>query len=1493
MALAAVAALDGEAAVNENMGPGFHFSIAVGSPMRFRIIALACLAFAFAGLARAEEPVIKVLFLGDRGHHRPEQLYKTIGPYFAGRGIEMTYTEKLSDLSDEVLAKYDGLLIYANHEKIEPAQEAALLKFVEEGKGFIPVHCASYCFLNSPKYIELCGAQFSRHGTGDFRTRIVKPSHPIMKGFDGFESWDETYVHTKHNEKNREVLEVRADVQGFEPWTWTRTHGKGRVFYTAWGHDERTWRNPGFANLLERGIRWAVGRDPSVAPKFEDPQAFPIPEMAEKRTDVKPFEYIDVGPKIPHYVRGNRWGIQEEPYSKMQKPLPPEESAKHVVTPKGFRVELFASEPDLGGKPIAMAWDERGRLWICETVDYPNELQPPGQGRDRIRICEDTDHDGKADKFTVFAEKLSIPTTLTFYKGGVIVQDGQTTVYLKDTNGDDVADERKMLFTGWAMGDTHGGVSNFQYGLDNWIWAMQGYNDSRPVVQGRPGQRFRQGFFRFRPDGSDLEFIRSTDNNTWGLGITEEGLILGSTANHNPSVYMPIPNRYYEKVRGWSPQVLRMISDTHLFMPITDKVRQVDQFGGYTAGAGHAVYTARQYPKEYWNRTAFVCEPTGHLVGTFVLRRNGADFSSQNTFNLFASDDEWSAPIMAEVGPDGNVWVIDWYNYIVQHNPTPAGFENGKGNAYETDLRDKRHGRIYRVIYGESTEPYTLQDASPEKLVATLKHPTQLWRKHAQRLLVERGKDDVVPALIELIQDPSVDEIGLNVGAIHALWTLNGLMSQAEKTSEWEAATKAIVGALKHPSAGVRRTALQTLPQGLKSGASEAIVQLLEKEEDGQVRLAALLALSEHPSEGKAGPKVAQLIQEGEFLRDKWLADGLTIAAAVHVEEFLPALAQQGPQQRDERRASPRAAQLVETIAEHFARGKPTSEQMNKVLSSVVKGDAATVEAFFSGLGKGWPNGHRVEISAETEQALISQLDRLPTSAKSHAVRLASLWGSKAFDKYTSEIVASLMATLDDGGKSEAARVAAAKEIIDLRPNDGEALDALLAKITPQTSSALAAGILEACGASQVEDAGVRLMAKVPLLTPATKQAALRVLLSRDRLTAALLDGVEAGEARLDELALDQKQALANHPDRAVRERAKNLLAMGGGLPSPDRVKVIDELKFVVEKTGDAVAGKEVFTKNCAKCHQIRGEGTKIGPDLTGMAVHPKIELLTHILDPSRSVEGNFRTYSILLNDGRVLNGMLAAETRTSIEIIDTEGKKHPLARADVDELTASPKSLMPEGFEKQMTPDELANLLEFLTLKGKYVPIDLRKAATIVSTKGMFFDPNDRSQSMVLNDWGPLEVGGVPFLPVDPNDDRTPNFIMLTGPRGTYAGTMPKSTSAAVNSAAKKIHILGGVGGWNYPYSTEKTVSLIVRLKYADGATEDHELINGVHIADYIRKVDVPESQFAFMIRGGRQLRTLAITPKKAGVISEIEFIDGGDDSAPIVVAVTVETGG
>jgi putative membrane-bound dehydrogenase-like protein len=1463
--------------------------------------------YAYSGVADSESPKnLKLLFLGDNGHHQPKARFDQLQPVMKERGIELTYSGKVEDLNAETLDKYDGLVVYANTTKISDEQEKALLDYVASGKGFVPLHCASYCFLNSPKYIELVGAQFKSHKTGTFGTILAAQEHPLMRGFGGFESWDETYVHTKHNEKDRTVVEYRQEGDRKEPWTWVRTHGKGRVFYTAWGHDQRTWGNPGFQNLVERGIRWAVGSDPAVVPAFVSQKsdvtprnategvpssAFtagvtPAPQMTAKRTDVKPFEFGEGN--IPFYPAGQRWGTVTSGQRKIQQPLTVEESMKHFVTPVGFEVKLFVAEPQLEGKPIYMTWDERGRLWVCETYDYPNELQPIGQGRDRIRICEDTDGDGRADKFTVFADKLSIPTTLAFYRGGAIVQNGTETIYLKDTNGDDKADFKKTLVTGWSMRDTHGEVSNFRYGLDNWYYAMQGYNPSEPVLtNGKKVTGFRQGFFRFKVEGenenvaiNELEFLRSTNNNTWGLGISEEGIIFGSTANGNPSEHMPIPNRYYEAVRGWSSTVLNGIADSNKFEPITENVRQVDWHGGFTAGAGHALYTARNYPREYWNRTAFVTEPTGHLVATFVIRQQGAGFKSKNSWNLVASDDEWTSPIQAEVGPEGNVWFLDWYNFIVQHNPTPAGFQTGKGQAYETPLRDKKHGRIYRLVHvGRASgrplneNPITAGETPAPQLVNLLKSDNMQQRLLGQRLLVERGDKSVIPALVELAKDQSVDAIGLNTAAIHAIGTLNGLQAID---------TNVAASALKHPAAGVRRVAVQLLPAG-ESTLSALLDTGVLNDREVQVRLQAILALAQFKPEHRVTDAVIAALADPAVQGDTILLDAVTAAAAGQDQLFLTTVAAS----MNAALATPAAADRIAIVAEHVARSD--AAEPRPLVAALGQAQPAVASAILRGFVRGWPRDRKIALTPEFEQSLSGLFDKLPPAAKSQVATLATRWGSQGLGEQIAKMAATFLETAGKADQGDADRIAAATQFVELQKSDAAGTK-LLELITPRSSPELARGLVAALGKSESPAVGTALADQLPKLTPAVRQSALSILLSRNDWTMSLVEAIEQGKLQLADLSLDQKQALANHPDRRIVGRSRRVLSADGGLPNPDRQKVLDELVALTHQKGDVTAGKLVFKNQCAKCHTHSGEGTKIGPDLTGMAVHPKHELLIHLIDPSRSVEGNYRVYTVLTAEGQTINGLLASETKTAIELIDTEAKRHIVLREDIENLQASTKSLMPEGFEKQVKPQELTDLLEFLTLRGKYVPIPLDKVATATSARGMFQDENSTAERLVFADWGPKTVEEVPFVLVDPQDGKAKNTVLLYGPQGKIPPSMPRSVSLPCSFPVKAVHLLSGVSGWGFPGGQHGSTSLIVRLTYADGQTEDHKLTNGEHFADYIRRVDVPQSKFAFNLRG-KQLRYLSVPVNRDAALSKIDLVKGDDRSAPVVMAVTVET--
>ena len=1280
------------------------------------------------------------------------------------------------------------------------------------------VHCASFCFKNSPVWIDMVGAPFQKHGTGEFTSVIVAPEHPAVVG---------SFV----------------------------------------GHP-------------------------------------PLTTVAE---GLVPFEYQPAN--VPFYIPKAEWGKMGEPITEMQKPLEPGESRKHAITPVGFTVDLVASEPLFQAKPLAFAFDHDGSLFVSESVDYPNGIVLPGegQGHDRIVRIGDADGDGTFDTRTVFAEPLSICTSMLAHDGGLIVTQAPDTLYLKDTDGDGDADIRRQLFTGWGTFDTHAGPSNLTWGLDGWVYGIVGYSGFKGEVGGE-NLEFKQGFFRFKPDGSKLEFLRSTNNNSWGFGFSEEGVLFGSTANGNPSEHMPLANRTYERVRGWNAATLGGISGSPAMEIAARKggpdglapVRQVDHHGHFTAAAGHRLYTARVYPREYWNRTAFVCEPTGHVVATFEITPAGAAFRSRMAWSLVASDDEWTSPIQADVGPDGQVWVIDWYNFIVQHNPTPAGFQNGKGNAYETPLRDKVHGRLWRVVHDATASAKhrtTLADTSADDLVATLRDTNMFWRLRAQRKLVDRaagrpdGGRDVVPALIALVQDVSVDEIGLTPAAIHAIWTLESL-GVFDGPAATKAAVTAVQGALQHPSAGVRMNAVRALPRNPAtlvalgdSGVATDAAPL--------VRLWTLDALGEFSPSPEASELVLAMLADPRTVADPVLADAATSAAAVHAVDVLPALISPllklpvaKPRLADD--VSPARLALVERVAEHVARGGDASAVSGLVVK-LVTATPETAAAAITGLARGWHAGKAIEFDTTGRAALATLVGELPPAAQGQLITLVQRAGSDALDSQIAGVTTSLLATIDKADAAERDRAEAAKRLVLLRPADLGIVTELLGRINARSTPDVAGGLLSAVAESHAKGTAEAILETAGTLPPTVREAAFRLAVNNKAWTPVLVERLEQGRLQLTDLALVERNRLTELPDKKLRERAKKLIAAGGGLPNADRQKVIDEVLPVVLAGGDATKGRAIFKEHCGKCHTHSAAGGKVGPELTGMSVHPATELLIHVLDPNRSVEGNYRAYTVATDDGRVVSGLLAGESKTSVELIDAEGKRHVVQRDEIDEFVPSTNSLMPVGFEKQIPPQGIADLLAFLTARGKYVPLPLDKVTTASSTKGMFYEQHAATERLVFPDWGPKQADGVPFILVDPRGDTVPNVVMLQGPQGYLPPKMPKKVSIPLGSPAKAIHILGGISGWGWPHSAKGSESMLVRLTYDDDSQEVHSLVNGEHMSDYIARNDVPGSTFAFDL-GGRQLRHVVVVPKQSKSITTVELVKGSDNTAPIVMAITAE---
>ena len=552
-----------------------------------------------------------------------------------------------------------------------------------------------------------------------------------------------------------------------------------------------------------------------------------------------------------------------------QKPFSAKGSMERIQVPADMHLELFADAPQIG-KPIAMAWDARGRCWVACTSDYPHGVSPDNVGNDKIIICEDTDGDGKADKFTVFADKLNIPTGLCFANGGLIVSQPPNFVFLKDTNGDDKADVREVLLSGWGIGDTHAQASNLHYGYDNWLYGAVGYSGFKGIV-GEKEMDFRMGSYRFSADGKKLEFLHQFSNNTWGQSYNDAGDDFGGTANNAPIFYGGIPTTALPQGKGMSAKKINVVSEAHT---ITPNYRQVDAFNGYTAAAGSSFVYSAKLPARFQGK-ALVCEPTMKLVALMDVQPDGAGYKALDGMNVFASSDEWTSPVYAEVGPDGAIWIADWQNFIIQHNPTPSpergGYKatTGVGGAHENDLRDHERGRIYRIVSNQAksaTKP-SLEKADAARLVEALGNDVQYTRLMAQRLLVEGQQKDAIPALQKLV----IANDG-KIGAVHALWTLHGLGALDEATHK---------AALYAGDDRLRRNAIRALGTDAKSQTlffGSGVVT----DRELHTRLAAWVRLADFPTTPEVQKLVRSLASDPGTSKDEWLREASRMLSKRH-----------------------------------------------------------------------------------------------------------------------------------------------------------------------------------------------------------------------------------------------------------------------------------------------------------------------------------------------------------------------------------------------------------------------------------------------------------------------------------------------------------------------------------------------------------------------------------------------------------------------------------
>jgi putative membrane-bound dehydrogenase-like protein len=933
-------------------------------------------------------------------------------------------------------------------------------------------------------------------------------------------------------------------------------------------------------------------------------------------------------------------------------PQSPQQSLAAIRTHKDLLVELVAAEPLLAS-PVAIDFGPDGRLWVAEMIDYPagnkGDYKPGG----RIVVLEATHGDRKYDKATVFLDNIPFPTGLTVWRKGLLVCTAPDILYAEDTDGDGKADVVRKLFNGFGDKNYQARVNSLEYGLDNWVYGSCGLFGGQ--IHSFAGGTINLGDrdFRVHPDTGVLE--PATGRTQQGRVRDDWGNWFGCD-NTNLLWHYPLADHYLCR----NPHVIPPIAAVTVpDYPQSNKLYPITKLqlfklsgppGQTTAACGLGIYRDEVLGREY-RGNAFICEPVNLLIHRLQLTPHGSTFSGrraadETTSEFLASTDNWFRPVQARTGPDGALWVVDMYRYVIEH-PRWIPPED----LARLDVRAGHDlGRIYRVRRrdGELHPWPRLDKLDIAGLVAALDTANGWQRDMSGQMLLWKGDPSAAPALQRLARKAARAEARL-----HALCVLDGL---------GKLSAEVVRQALADPHPGVRRHAVR-LSERFLAAAPElgaGLVKLVD-DGDGQVRLQLAYSLGEW-RDPKAGRMLATLAQR--HADDPYLtAAVLSSIRTDNIGEVLAGVLTDNP---DKAPPDSLVRQLLD-LAAALGKGDVPPAVLRQVTTprqgQYARWQLAAVAGMLDALER---RGQSLEQLAHGQAA--EAIRRMLAAARATAVN----------DKTP---------TVD-----RAAAVQVLGREVDKRAADIALLGQLL---VPQNDPTLQAAAVTALGRISDDHVPQVLTAGWAGLTPALRPEVLDLLLSRDAWQRQLLRAIEKNEVSAGHIDAARRQRLLEHKDTAIRTRAAKVFA---GAVRPDRQKVVREYQDVLTLAGDRGRGKTVFAKTCAACHRLQDVGHAVGPDLAGLTTKSPQYLLTAILDPSMEVDSRYVEYMAATKTGRLFMGILASETATSITLRGQEGKDYALLRSDLDELRSTGKSLMPEGLERDLTRQDLADLIAFVT---------------------------------------------------------------------------------------------------------------------------------------------------------------------------------------------------
>jgi putative membrane-bound dehydrogenase-like protein len=988
-------------------------------------------------------------------------------------------------------------------------------------------------------------------------------------------------------------------------------------------------------------------------------------------------------------------GRQEPPYA-------PDEALRTFQLPHGFRIEIVAAEPQIQD-PVAMAFDARGRLFVVELPDYPL-----GEGNGRIKLLEDRDGDGRFETSTIFADGFHFPTGVLPWNDGVLVTAAPDIFYIADTNGDNRADTRRVVLTGFAATNPQLRVNGLLHGLDNWIYLsyprvlqpqryvqefgdrgspihFPGFPDVPPVDALAKGTDLR-----FRVDPPRLEAVAGTGQfgnafDAWGNRFT--------VWNNDHLRHVVVQEQYgsanpFLAVRS----AMQSVSDhgnAAALYPITRQPLHIheSEVGHFTSASGISVDAGGTFAPPY-EGAVFVCDPVHNLVHADRLSASGATFSASRALEgreFLASTDSWFRPVFTAGGPDGALYVVDFHRKLVEH---PEWLPREMIQPADLQAGNNR-GRIYRVVYDTSAAapvPATPPaDASSSQLVTYLAHPNAWWRATAQRLLVARQDRSVTPSLERLIGSGEAPP----VARLHALWTLEGLGTLRAES---------VLQALEDVDPRIREHAVRLAESRLSNATVTNKLLRMTGDPSDRVQFQLACTLGRIHSPGSATFEALQRIAVGH-LEDQWFQIAVLTGAADTAGAWVRLLTRR-----------PDFTATHSSGKEDFIRritsivgSRRSAAEIEAVLSTVTPagqpGSDWWQRAALDGVAAGLRHGVRdpIALSAPAQDLLLELLDTGSPGRRQAALDIARSLSLRISPALRQLVDAASRQALLTSASAEARAEAAG--LLGLDPAGGTiaTLGNLLSPQQPEPLQRAAAAAL--LSMRDVKSTTVLLQRWREYTGPVRELVASGFFSSRARV-AALLDALEAGTLEADSLGRARSAQLRAHPDPEIRRRAQVLLPAA---QVSNRTSVFEKYRGALKLDGNAARGHDTFVATCSACHRLGSTGIDVGPDLGGITGRDRENLLLQIVDPNASIVAGYEDYLVETADGRLISGIIALKTDTAVTLRRAGGGEDTVLRSSIVRLRSLALSPMPEGLETGMTLQDMADLLQYLkTYRGE-----------------------------------------------------------------------------------------------------------------------------------------------------------------------------------------------